>query len=612
MKKQKPIIKRFMTGLMPALMIFAVVCNSASAFATTNKVLVTDSDDDGTISIGDKFCLGTECFFVTKNEDGAIQALAEYNLYAGYNIIDMTDDEEFMNELGAINIIEEDKVTNKFHNSAYSNPYEIFLDHGFTRCTYNSKFGKFLCFEPIDYTIERNDEMAGLHRADEIEDNCQFYDDRSTSYTDDDGTWLFDVIYCYTLNYKDTDPMQSSMAISKHGGSKETGSEYPEIGDFFFNDRTHYYRGEREDWVEMYFNEDNELTHRNFVFNYLDDYKGALNNLVAWQVDDVNLLTYNNLADILTEINADKTFERDGYHCYDGWTENEDGSWSCENSDYPYVWSIEDEFGDGMSYIGRSSIKEYIPDQYNWLYSTTYWLGTAFYEYYGVDAAFYGNSGKTTKLAMDADYLYSETNNYLFFIDTIGDLCYVNGQNGCNDPSIGAGIRPLITMSEDQFELNRLDIEGTIRWIDDSDASKTRPGKSVIKLFRNGELIDSVEVTREEGEDDEEDIWRFAFKNLLKYDANGELYVYTITQDNIELYASDVDGFNVVNEYAPDEPAVPNTGVITDHDNGLKAENIMAVVGCVASMGSILPSAASLHVLSADSNPYTQHAIMLT
>ncbi|MBR3131436.1 Cna B-type domain-containing protein [Candidatus Saccharibacteria bacterium] len=568
MKKQKPIIKRFMTGLMPALMIFALVGNSASAFAATNKVLVTDSDDDGTISIGDKFCLGTECFFVTKNEDGAIQALAEYNLYAGYNVIDMTE------EFGG-------------GPQRKSSSYETIWDRGFIGCTYNSRHDKTLCLEPIDYTIELNDEMVGLHEWDEVDDNCRFYDYNGGEYNDD-GIWLANITHCYTFNYKDADPMQSSVAISKHGGSKETGSEYPEIGDFFFNNGTHYYKGEEEEWVQMYFNEDNELTRGNFIFNYLDDYKGVLNNLGAGQVDDVNILTYNNFADILTAINTDKTFEHNGYHCDNGWTENEDGSWNCVDSGYPYVWSIEDEVGNYTAWVGRSSIKEYIPEQYNWLYSTTYWLGTAFYEYYGAVTAFDSYSEKATTLAMDADFLYSESNNYLFFIDTIGDLCYVDGQNGCNDPSIGAGIRPLITMSEDQFELNRLDIEGTIRWIDDSDASKIRPGKSVIKLFRNGELIDSVEVTREEGEDDEEDIWRFAFKNLLKYDANGEPYVYTITQDDIELYASDVDGFNVVNEYAPDAPAVPNTGIITGHDNGLKAENIMAAVGCVASLGYLV------------------------
>ena len=537
--------------LVSLILTLSFVFGYVPVSAVSNKILVNDTDGDGEISIGDEFCLGEECFYVTDNDDGWIQALAKYNLYAGYNLIDKSNDEEFVEDLVG---------------SSYS--YKFMIKNGYINCNEDSKFGKTLCLEPIDYTIELNDEITGpTNDTYYLDENCDiwFYD----SVVYENNTQQFDGVQCYNREYKIENPIQSSIAISKHGGSKETGSEYPEVGDYFFNDYTNYYKGESQEDIYMSYDFENNLTWNNFIYRYLDDYYDELNSLGSYEVDEVSLLSYNDLADILTAINSDKTFDHNGYFCDGEWYRDEDETmWMCTDAEYPYVWSYYDDDGD-YTYVGRSGIKQFIPEQYDWLYSTTYWLRTAFI-----------NQGGDATRGQSQSQNYSTNYNYQFFIDTVGDLCYVDGQNGCNDPRIGAGIRPLISMSGDQFELNRMDINGTIRWIDENNASKVRPTKSVIKLYRNNNLISSIEVEKEA----EEDLWRFSFPNLLKYDKEGAEYKYTITQDDIALYSSSVTNFDIVNKYAPDL-AVPNTGVNQYTDGGVNSDaGLESLIICVSAI----------------------------
>ena len=510
MKKTKKIK---ITKILAAIfLMLGLICSSIPVSATSNKILVTDTDNNNSISLGDEFCLGEECFYITKNEEGMIHALAKYNLYAGYTLIKA--DDELIAEL----------------DSDYNGTIRR---RGYFDCPYISKYDFTYCMAPIDYSLTDNTEMLGLHSRDEINNNCFRYEYNDTEYID--GITYHNVTSCVSIQYNHSPLRQSSQAISKHGGSSATGPEYPEIGDYFFGANTSIYDGEYVDELIINYNTENELTSDNFIYKYLNDYKTTLNTLGKGNISSVDLLTYNDLAGILTSINPDgKEFKRNGYLCEGDWVDNGDGSWSCSNADYPYEWTIEEE--NMFAYVGRAGIKQYIPEQYNWLYSTTYWLGTAFY-----------NSINEVE--------YETTNNYQFFLDTLGDLCYVDRHAGCMWDEIGAGIRPVISVTADQFELNRMDINGTVRWIDNNDESRIRPLKSIIKLYRNNELIDSIEVEK----DIEEDLWRFSFLNLLKYDANGVEYAYSITQDDIPQYASDITNFDVVNQYAPDM-VVPNTG----------------------------------------------------
>jgi len=105
--------------------------------------------------------------------------------------------------------------------------------------------------------------------------------------------------------------------------------------------------------------------------------------------------------------------------------------------------------------------------------------------------------------------------------------------------------------------------------------SKIRPDKTMIKLYRNSVLIGSTVVTK----DDDEDLWRFSFKNLLKYDPNGELYVYTITQNDVAMYSSDITNFDVVNAYAPSSS--DNSNVTNPKTDAVNPFVYLGIIGAI-------------------------------
>ncbi len=76
--------------LLALILGFAVRAVPASAI--NPKTIIHDLDLDGTISAGDNYCLGDQCFYVLDNVDGKVRALAEYNLLTGFNLLHYTPD----------------------------------------------------------------------------------------------------------------------------------------------------------------------------------------------------------------------------------------------------------------------------------------------------------------------------------------------------------------------------------------------------------------------------------------------------------------------------------------------------------------------------------------
>ena len=84
------------------------------------------------------------------------------------------------------------------------------------------------------------------------------------------------------------------------------------------------------------------------------------------------------------------------------------------------------------------------------------------------------------------------------------------------------------------------------------DKETYRPASIHIRLMQNGEEIRAVDVTSATD-------WKFSFEGLERYDANGEEFVYTISEDAVAGYTSTVDGFTVTNTWM--NPKTPSTGV---------------------------------------------------
>ena len=135
------------------------------------------------------------------------------------------------------------------------------------------------------------------------------------------------------------------------------------------------------------------------AYRYYHSYYSTLIN-DGYDVLDVNSITVGEINAIVEKVGGSELPLEEWYI-------------NAEEMGYDYVTE------NGFYILG--SIKDYVPEEYNWLWSTTYWTRT-----------------------------FDDTEFYIYFIDTLGDLCLSHYCQG----AIGAGLRPIVTMSVSSIEFN--------------------------------------------------------------------------------------------------------------------------------------------------------------
>ena len=103
-------------------------------------------------------------------------------------------------------------------------------------------------------------------------------------------------------------------------------------------------------------------------------------------------------------------------------------------------------------------------------------------------------------------------------------------------------------------------VEGTKTWNDADDQDGVRPAEITIKLFKNGTEVTTKKVTEADG-------WKWKFENLDKYYDKGKEVKYTIQEDKVEKYTTEVNGFNVTNTHEPEKTFVEGTKTWDDANN---------------------------------------------
>ncbi|TXR89661.1 cell wall anchor protein, partial [Bacillus sp. BF9-10] len=81
-------------------------------------------------------------------------------------------------------------------------------------------------------------------------------------------------------------------------------------------------------------------------------------------------------------------------------------------------------------------------------------------------------------------------------------------------------------------------VEGTKTWKDDN--ATDRPEMIKVDLLQNGTVIATQEVSKATG-------WKYEFKDLAAYDANGVAYKYEVKEQAIPGYESKVKGYDITN-----------------------------------------------------------------
>jgi hypothetical protein len=229
--------------------------------------------------------------------------------------------------------------------------------------------------------------------------------------------------FCYYWEPIETEVKQDKTAIGAHGD--EAGNpEFTEIGvvrDFYEENFYFSYEVKEED----YNNADFDLY--NCAFNatsindcsreskYITDYKKTMKNKEV-NIKEMDIITLKELNEVVKRINNGTGLPLDSWLKRSQWTE-----------------FIPNNGFDVETYrIG--SIKDNIDSKYAWLYSTTYWTRTA--------------SINASRFHKVNDFYVNGSSGYVYFIDTLGDLC---AQVHCSG-AVGAGIRPIITLSKAEIE----------------------------------------------------------------------------------------------------------------------------------------------------------------
>lgn len=113
-------------------------------------------------------------------------------------------------------------------------------------------------------------------------------------------------------------------------------------------------------------------------------------------------------------------------------------------------------------------------------------------------------------------------------------------------------------------KVEKTSVEGTKTWSDDNNNDGKRPDHITVRLYQNGTEVDSKEVTAA-------DNWKYKWDNLDKYSNHGMENIYTVTEDAVQDYVAQVNGYDLINTHAPDKTSV---FVVKKWDDGGNADKI--------------------------------------
>lgn len=92
-----------------------------------------------------------------------------------------------------------------------------------------------------------------------------------------------------------------------------------------------------------------------------------------------------------------------------------------------------------------------------------------------------------------------------------------------------------------------IDVPVTKTWNDSNDKDGNRPDSVTVRLYADGVEVDSHVLTAAEG-------WKFTFVERPRYkeDKKTEI-VYSVNEDDVPMYIKQINGYNLVNNYLPEE-----------------------------------------------------------
>ncbi|GLV66680.1 cell wall anchor [Bacillus mycoides] len=100
------------------------------------------------------------------------------------------------------------------------------------------------------------------------------------------------------------------------------------------------------------------------------------------------------------------------------------------------------------------------------------------------------------------------------------------------------------TITNTYKNMETTEVSGKKIWEDYNNKFNTRPESITVQLLQNGKEFKTEEVKA-----DKEGNWTFSFKDLPKYDEQGNAYTYTVNEVKVDGYETKVEGTTITNTY---------------------------------------------------------------
>ncbi len=342
-------------------------------------------------NIGDEIRCGTEDFYVVSNDGKTVKMLSKYNLNVGYKI--EKDTEEFVFSDQATNRCEELKKTGKYDKVLFTRKVTIDGKTDVCFCRLLTK---------IDYDeVLQSENAKGLYPNGNKEVAYPIYG--------------IDDLVVYDLeenvNYLERHPLLDYV-LRKY-------QEYNLIDEVDVND---------EKVIEQLISDLNygfpyaniDVSKTNFA-EYFDGYRETLNSY-GLDVENISLMTIPEFEELLENITGNKhnIIEELSSGILDLALKFEMTGENTTEEEFLSVLHFYEDYE--LTVFKTNYLKELDESKYGWLHSTSSWLGTA----------------------------YALYNSLLLpFNTTLGEVC--SSAEGCYQPYMGLGIRPLVTISIDDI-----------------------------------------------------------------------------------------------------------------------------------------------------------------
>lgn len=386
--------------------------------------------------IGSEIVCGSEHFYIVKNNSNNLELLTKYNLYVGANYDKIKVDSSQIYE--KIECRNSNCTDFNYNNEKYYfDGVEVANQREFLN-KIKQKFG-----------LDELNDMANLVGGN---DNSALYMYSPIKKETEDGI-LYQYrsikLYPYTLIETNTEgyAMQNELALGVTG--EKGNANYPIYATFSFFPNEHqnasYILESQDEYLEGYINV--EFKDSAYIIGYLNSYKNRLNTL-GYEVSKVDMFNIKEINDLVHSIS---------------------------NKNLPLEdWFIASENGegfneDGIYYKNIGDLKEYLSNDYKWLWNTSYWMKT----------------------------MANSTGSYAYFVSSSGEICYSSTSCG-GIPR--AGLRPVVTLDKSNIKykiFTKTDGNGTIDVIDSAFGNDTIQFKATSK---QGYKLKGITVTTDSGE----------------------------------------------------------------------------------------------------------------